>query len=133
MQLNRFTVVLTAYRSDRSQHGNEKSQAELTKFVSDLNCFTFDAGQFRYQGVSGPVLAVQCKDFQDVSILVEQARKFEQDSVMLVDARMKAFLMYTKDCHMESLGMLMAQQNPNLTIPLPVTHTILNGTLYYTL
>lgn len=133
MQLNRFTVVLTAHRADRSEHGNDKAQEELINFVENREQFTYDEGQGRYQGVSEPVLAVQCKDFKSVSLLVEQARKYEQESVMLVDARNKAYLLYTQDCHMLSLGLLFEVKDADLSIPLPVNHTILNGNLYYTL
>lgn len=132
MQLNRFTVILTAHRADRSEHGNDKAQAELTTFVADRDWFTFDVGQGRYEGVTEPVLAVQCKDFQAVALLVDAARRFEQESVMLVDARNKAFLLYTVDCRMLSLGLLFEAKDADLSIPLPVNHTILNGNLYYT-
>lgn len=133
MQLNRFTVVLSAHRADKGECYNERAQEELINFVDEnREQFTYDVGQGRYQGVSEPVLAVQCKDFQAVAMLVGVAREHEQESVLLVDARRKAFLLHTVDCHMQSLGFLFEVKDADLSIPMPQNCTILNGTLYYT-
>lgn len=135
MKLNRFMVVLSAYRADRSEHENERSMFNLEDQISsESRRFQYDKAQGVYKGEHEPALAVQCSDFTDVGMLLQWAREYSQESILLVDARGKAFLLYCEDSRLEPLGNIYTHHVKEYGEPaqVPNSYTVMNGIMYYT-
>ena len=135
MKLNRFTVVMTAYSSSREEYSNERCMNLLIEQLCGENRrFQFDHAKGMYKGEAEPALAVQCNDFTDVGMLLQWARDYKQESILIVDARGKAFLLYCNNSYMEYLGKLYSHDLKEFGEPsiMPDSYTVMNGIMYYT-
>ncbi|CCI88392.2 hypothetical protein BN110_022 [Yersinia phage phiR8-01] len=59
-----------------------------------------------YKGAEEDSVVVQVDDFSDVGSLVRIAEQYNQESIMIRDARGKCFLYYLNDRRMESIGLM---------------------------
>ncbi|APU00341.1 hypothetical protein fHeYen301_8 [Yersinia phage fHe-Yen3-01] len=130
MKLNRMLVVMSACTSSGSDVANTN---KLRMRLHDEG-LRFDEAEGCYKGVAEASFVVQCANFSQVGDLVNMADSYEQESVMLVDARNKAFLLYCKGCTMKSLGYI---QMKDMSVPgtaLPeVAYTKVGDYVYYTI
>ena len=130
MKLTRMLVVLSACTGGPL---DEYNTGALAIELENLG-LAYDDATGWYNGVTEASFIVQCSDFVDVGKLVNLAAGYAQESVLLVDARNKAFLIYCSGSRMEALGYLMHKDISNVGAVLPtVAYTQVGTGVYYTL
>lgn len=133
MELNRFIVVISAHKSQESLDINTKNTDRLRgQLRSEGLCFQFDEVQGMYKGEAEPAFAVQCNDFSDVGTLLYRAREYNQESIMLIDARKRAYLLFCDTSELVYLSTLYSR-SADSEIPRPDNYTLHGDVLYYTL
>lgn len=105
MKLNRMHVVLSAELVGRSAESNAACTAELeSRLVADN--WPYDVAEGCYKGSKEVSFVVQVASFPEVLMLMRMSQDFEQESVLLVDARNKGYILYNKRSDMTALGRL---------------------------
>lgn len=130
MKLNRFIVVISACRGT----GKDDVYAqELEDYISKCR-YSYDKVEGCWRGVKEAALAVQINDFTDVGKLLNLARENEQESILLVDARQRAFLLQCNGSELENLGYMTCRdtRTDGLPHPLPDSYTVNGHYMYFT-
>lgn len=128
MKLNRMHVVLSAELAGAQDNARNTEFLER-RLVADG--FNYDPAEGCYKGVTEASFVVQVESFPEVLQLLTISDEFEQESVLLVDARGKGYILYNKKSEMTALGKLME------SIYNPVSehvdaYTKVGDTYYYT-
>lgn len=129
MKLNRLCVVLSACRGVDATT-DALATAELSSRLTH-ECFEFDRAEGCYKGVKEVSFVVQAGSFQEVLEVMQMSADFEQESVMLVDARNKAYILFNDKPDMVALGKL----NESTYEPMSEyveSYTKLGAVYYYT-
>lgn len=130
MKLTRLLVVISACK------GRPLDEYNMGLLRHDLSHagLSYDKAVGCYNGVTEDSLIVQCDDFEAVGKVVKLAAGYDQESVLLVDARNKAFLLYCSGSRIDSLGYIMHKDMSNEGAVLPkVAYTRVGDDVYYTI
>ena len=103
MKLNRMYVVLSAELSTLTAEQNAERSGKLRKYLGDT-CLDFDVAEGCYKGVKETAFVVQVKTFEVVPLLLETAAEYGQESILLVDSRDKAYLLFAEGTEIIPLG-----------------------------
>lgn len=128
--LNRIYVVISAELSTLNADDNSGRSDYLRRRLNgtfDSSCV--DEVQGCYKGALERSFVVQCKDHSEVGMVHRFAKEFSQESILLVDSRRTAFLLYTDYLKMERLGHLYTQYDQPTTDAW--TYNADSGTYFY--
>ncbi|QOC54203.1 hypothetical protein Atoyac14_23 [Aeromonas phage Atoyac14] len=128
--LNRIYVVISAELSTLNAADNDGRSDDLLRRLNgrfDSSCV--DEVQGCYKGTLERSFVVQCKDHSDVGVVHRFAKEFSQESILLVDSRRTAFLLYVDSLTMERLGHLYTQYDQPTTDAW--TYNADSGTYFY--
>lgn len=100
MKLNRMHVVLSACRTGAD---NQSRTDELESRLLHED-FAYDAAEGCYKGEREASFVVQVRSFPEVLELMQMSQDFQQESVMLVDARGKGYILFNDAPGMVALG-----------------------------
>lgn len=102
MKLNRMHVVLSACRPEAdNQSRTDEMESRLLH-----EGYVYDKAEGCYKGVSADSFVVQVESFPEVLMLMRMSQDFQQESVLLVDARNKAYILDNHSSRIDSLGNL---------------------------
>lgn len=126
--LNRMYVFLSAARGT-SETMDERNHHSLVSAVTGTHELEHDEVTGCYNGVVEKSIVVQVPDFFAIGALIKEAKKYEQESVLIVDSRRKAFLYYPASNVMDYVGVMYTSE----TLPENVeNYSIINGIYHYT-
>ena len=129
MKLNRMLVVLSAERTEMSAELNAERTGDLEgRLVADN--FSYDKAEGCYKGDKEVSFVVQVENFREVLMLLRMSHDYQQECIMLVDARNKAFLLYNDKRSMVGLGRLQTSPCEPLSEYVDA-YTKLGDTYYY--
>ena len=124
MMLNKFYVLL----SGATSNPDEDNTALVRDYLRN-GVISFEECLGVYKGECEVSFCALADDFGAVGDLLRLAKNCDQESIMVVDARNKAFLIYCDDCRIESLGQMFQSEN----CVSYDSYTLLNGIYYYTI
>ena len=127
MKLNRMHVVLSACRPGAD---NQSRTDELESRLLNED-FAYDAAEGCYKDEREASFVVQVRSFPEVLELMKMSQDFQQESVLLVDARGKGYILFNDARGMVALGKF----NTAYTDPLSDyvdAYTKIGDTYYYT-
>lgn len=124
MKLNNMHAIISAHLSTQGERTNYIRTMGI-KGLLEASGLTFEPAKGMFQGVEEDSFVVQCKDFQEVGVVFGLAEVYQQESVLLLDSRNRAFLLGT-DKSLTSLGYMYQSENKP-----EGDYTYLNGTYYY--
>ncbi|QOC54390.1 hypothetical protein Atoyac15_26 [Aeromonas phage Atoyac15] len=105
--LNRMYVVISAELSHLSADDNDGRSDDLYRaLTSRFGTNGIDEVQGCYKGTLERSFVVQCSDHSDVGSVYNIAQKYSQESVLLVDSRNRAYLLYVESRRLDNLGVL---------------------------
>lgn len=122
--LTKLHVILSACKQAPL---DDRNTGLLARWLSDNN-FVYEHVTGSYKGVEEQSFIVQCDDFAQVDQLVRRSRSYDQESVLLIDARQKCFLYYPASKQLDYIGRWykgVPESNPTDSF------TIINGEYHY--
>lgn len=130
MKLNRMHVVLSAELSTLTAEQNEDRTEELLQYLESLG-MEFDRAEGCYKGVKEASFVVQLSTFQEVPMLMETAQGYGQESILLVDARDKGYIIPLDGAELVPIGK-MQTSSFEPTSEYVDAYTKLGGVYYFT-
>lgn len=127
MKLNRMHVVLSACLPEA---GNKTRTDEMESRLIHEG-YAYDKAEGCYKGAVEDSFVVQVTSFPDVLELMRMSQDFQQESVLLVDARNKAYVLYNHTSRMDYLGAL-TESNWKPTTEHVDAYTKVGDVYYYT-
>lgn len=133
MKLNKMMVLVSAECSDLCDSENADRTAELRHWIGNSYRHRFSSALGKYNGNTENSFLIQVDDFRDVGYIADKAAEMNQESILILDARDKAFLYYPATKALDYIGNMLscplsvfdAEQHPS--------YTIIGETAYYTI
>ena len=122
-----LTKLHVIFSASKQSSEDQRNTSLLARWLSD-NGFVSEQVTGSYKGVEEQSFIVQCDDFAQVDQLVRRAKYYEQESVLIIDARQKCFLYYPDTKQLDYIGRWYKgtpESNPTASF------TIINGEYHY--
>lgn len=126
MKLNRMHVIISACCGI----DDAANTAELENYLKNRN-FQYDVATGCYEGDIEPSFIVQIPEFYVVGDLLQQAKKYTQEAILLVDAYDNSFMLYVNTNVIKPLGLMFQTQDVGKAIDRDA-YTLSGGVIYYT-
>lgn len=133
MKLNKMMVLVSAECSDLCESDNEDRTAELRRWVGNLYRHRFSSALGKYNGNTENSFLIQVDDFRDIGYIADKAAEMNQESIMILDARDKAFLYYPATKALEPIGIMLSCPLSAFNAEHYTAYTIIGDTAYYTI
>lgn len=133
MKLNKMMVMVSAELAGLDADENQDRTDELRKWISYSYKQRFNSCIGKYDGRSEASFLIQVDDFRDVGYIADKATEMNQESILILDARDKAFLFYPATKSLEYIGVMLSCPLDSFKTEQHKAYTILGDTAYYTI
>lgn len=133
MKLNKMMVLVSAECSDLSAEENADRTAELRHWIGNSFRHRFSSALGKYNGNTENSFLIQVDDFRDVGYIADKAIAMNQESILILDARDKAFLYYPASKALEPIGIMLSCPMSAFKEERHTAYTIIGDIAYYTI
>ncbi|CAK1256730.1 SAM-dependent methyltransferase [Klebsiella phage vB_Kpl_K59PH2] len=133
MKLNKMMVLVSAECAGLHDDDNADRTAELRQWIGNSYRHRFSSALGKYDGNTENSFLIQVDDFRDVGYIANKAAEMNQESIMIVDARDKAFLYYPATKALEPIGIMLSCPLSAFNAEHHTSYTIIGDIAYYTI
>lgn len=133
MKLNKMMVMVSAECEGLCDSDNAERTDELRSWISYSYKQRFNSCIGKYDGRTECSFLIQVDDFRDVGYIADKAVELNQESILILDARDKAFLFYPATKSLEYIGVMLSCPLESFKPEQHKAYTILGDTAYYTI
>lgn len=133
MKLNKMMVLVSAECSDLCDSENADRTSELRHWIGTSFRHRFSSALGKYNGNTENSFLIQVDDFRDVGYIAEKAAEMNQESILILDARDKAFLYYPATKALEPIGIMLSCPMSAFNAEHHTAYTIIGDIAYYTI
>nr|UWD77051.1 MAG: Protein of unknown function (DUF3293) [Bacteriophage sp.] len=133
MKLNKMMVLVSAECPELCADENADRTAELRRWIGGSYKHRFSSALGSYKGNTEHSFLIQVDDFRDVGYIADKAAEMNQESILILDARDKAFLYYPATKALEPIGIMLSCPMSAFKSEHHNAYTIIGDTAYYTI